>query len=1051
MPDRLGANEISLIDNLSNLANDAMRFGILKKFLIAFLVLSLVPLLIVALHAYRTIVNVGHSAVDNSRKALIEHSTTLLVARASAVAHQVEEFLYARRDDLKSLALLPTEPQVYLAFSRSHQRQIWIRGGTRTMPQQIRRVIPIYREITYTNELGIEEIHIAQDRSVATARSLKLPFRSNFGQEDYFNQARSLPRGKIYVSHLVGRHVRSAEQLQGAQSVEDAYGGVAYSGIIRFAIPVYRDEEFKGVVSLALDHQHLMEFTQHVLPIGSDEIVFPSYASGNYAFMFDDEGWIITHPKFWDIRGYDRDTGLLVDPQSPQFNAARMKAGLIPFNLLHVAFIHPNYRHIALEVLNGKSGMTSTYSVGGVSRVLAFAPIRFGFGEYRKSGFFGGVTLGAQTNVFHQAVDATSDTIREALQQTVKNFGLIILLAGLFVASIAVLIAKSFTRPIHLLAEKANQIGQGNYEVSVNIMSGDELEILGQNFDQMGRQLQKHQQRLMDSLSQLETSKKDIENYNLRLRKQVDILKHIHYISNFLSVNFDQAEVIKTILKTCVEGLGFDRALLYLHNTETRVLECVSAYGFTPTDEKRALGASYQIEQHDCVPTRVFIGGEPIRVDNAQTDTDLTDLDRKIASLSGIQAFAFAPIRTTEQIIGVLGADYATTSRPIGEEEMESLKILANETAMGIERARLMDEAVSERDFIESIFSNMMSGLLVVDQQGCVRAANPKACQLLKIDSAGIIEQPVGQALVDYPPLCEQIELAMSHPGPHNSDFELILPDGSQQFFETTVHLIQGTALSGDNPVILIFRDITGRKKMEKLLRRSDRLVSLGTLAAGIAHEIRNPLTGISLMLDDLHDRLHSRPDERFLMQRALQEIEKLESIVTELLEFAKSPTSRLVPKDLDQILEHTLFLVNKQCKQAGIILKQHTHDPLPPVLLDPEKMKQALLNILLNAINFTPNGGRIDVTTELKEDAGILAAGRCVEVAIADTGPGVDPDDIEFIFDPFFTRNPNGFGLGLSITHTIIEEHQGKIVVENETGKGACFKIFLPVARGDL
>lgn len=500
-----------------------------------------------------------------------------------------------------------------------------------------------------------------------------------------------------------------AEQLQGASKVEDAYGGREFEGIIRFAMPVHRDGRFQGVVSLALDHRHLMALTQHVLPIGTSEVIFPSYTSGNYAFLFDDEGWIITHPKFWDIRGHDPASGQLVDPLSAVYNADAMKAGQIPFNLLHVPFIHRNYQHIAREVM-----------------------------------------------------------------------------AGLVVSLIAVALARSFTRPILMLAEKVAGISRGHFNISVDIHSGDELELLGRNFQDMSHALQDHQQHLLRSLEELEASKRAIETSNRRLLKQVGLLKNIQHVGHMLSLNFVQEQVYSIILETCVAGIGFERALIYLYNPRSRLLECVKTFGFTPEDQARALKAAYEIGKHACAPTQVFTSGKPLVVQDAGSGPDTTPLDRKIASVSQVHAYAFSPIQIGERAIGVLGADNARSRRPISEEEVESLKIIANEAAMAIERARLMDQAVKERDFIESIFTNMMSGLVIVDHNGILTAINHYAERVLKVAAAESIGQPSERVLAAYRPLLAVLTETLQTQAPASRDLALALPDGGRITITTT-------------------------------------------------------------------------------------------------------------------------------------------------------------------------------------------------------------------------------------------------------------------------
>ncbi|MFH1984034.1 MAG: ATP-binding protein [Pseudomonadota bacterium] len=1024
-----------------------MRFGITKKFLFAFLTLSLLPLVILSLYARQKVVQVGEEAFSTTREELVRNASTLLEARARAIAQQVALFLQGSADDLRTLSYLPTDPIVYTGFYQSHQRTIWIRVGDNGASQEIRRPIPLYKEITFAGPDGIERIRIFDAATYDTRRDLNRPFWGPFGEEDYFNQAKALPRGALYVSHLLGRHVREAEQLQGAAGVETAVGGASYDGILRFAMPAYRGPVFAGVVSLALDHRHLMEYTQHVLPLGNREVVFPSYSSGNYAFLFDDAGWIITHPKYWDIRGYDRETGRLVDPTGMDYNESAMKAGYVPFNLLHVPFIHTNYRHVAQEVLAGRSGVTQTASVGGVSRVLAYAPIAFAHGEYRKTGYFGGVTLGAQTDIFHKAVNQSAQRLADGLAHTVRHFAVIILIAGGIVGIIAVILARSFTRPILMLTDKIKEISQGRFDFSVNIHSGDELEILARNFEKMGRELKQKQGDLVLSLEDLKTTKNEIETYSLRLERQVDILKTIHAFSHYLSANFSREEVLDVIVRTCVEGIGFDRALVYLHNKESDRLECVKTYGFDPVVESLARENSYHLTDDDCAQTRVFRSSKPCLVENVTDAVSLTPLDLAIARQSNALSYGFAPVRIGERTIGVLGADYASARKRITTEEMESLKIIANEAGMALERAQLLHKTVAERDFIESIFANMLSGLLVVDHGGRIRSANIKAEEILEAPIRARIGEGAATVLGAFPELLRQITDAITTGKNTNADFQITTAANRQVFLETAVSILNDPQIPDNRSVLLIFRDISRRKRMEQHLNRSDRLVSLGTLAAGIAHEIRNPLTGISLLLDDLHDRMANRTDERLMMQSALEEIEKLEKIVTELLQYASKPTSLLVPKDLDKVIDTSLFFVHKQCAKQGVSLVRTRAERLPPVKLDPEKIKQAILNILLNALHVVGEGGSIHITTRRVAQLDILSGKSGVELSITDTGPGIAPEDINYIFDPFFTRNPEGSGLGLSITHTIIEEHQGKIVADSEPGRGATFRIYFPLA----
>lgn len=844
-----------------------MRFSIRKKFLVAFLILSLAPLFGLSFYARQILIQAGQGVKESSKQALLETSASLLEARARSIARQVELLLEGCREDVAALALLPFDAGLYLDFSRRHQREIWTRTDAPGCGGEVRLQAPLYREITYASPEGVEQIRVLSNEIVTPGRHVAGPFWGAFGREDFFRKARELPPGELYVSHLMGRHVRREEQLRGAADVECAVGGAEYQGIIRFAAPVYRKGAFAGVVSLALDHQHLMEYTQHVLPVGDHEVVFPSYTSGNYAFLFDDEGWIITHPKFWDIRGYDRETGKLVDPTGPRYTEDAMRAGRIPFNLFHVPFIHPNYGRIAEAVLGGESGVTTTSSVGDVPRVMAYAPIRFAEGEFAATGFFGGVTLGARTETFHGPAESSASAIREALDATARNFGGIILATALVVAAVAVFLAGRFTRPIQVLSEQVREVGAGHFDVSVDIHSGDELETLGRGFEKMAAQLERHRRELVRSLKAREASRR---------------------------------------------------------------------------------------------------------------------------------------------------------------------------------------AALRERDFIRTVFANVVSGLAVVGRDGTITTVNRNTERILGLRQGEMEGRSACEVLADMPDLLDLIRKGLDGDPAGAADIDIQTETGRRNIEVTASRMPDGDAGEEAAAVLLVIRDITRRKRMEQMLRRSDRLVSLGTLAAGVAHEIRNPLTGISLMLDDLHDRMVHRQGDQLLMQRAMEEMEKLETIVTELLEFASKPSGDFEWVNLRTVIDNTLFLIKKQCKRQNVLLVENLPDDIPRLRMDPERMKQALLNILLNALNVMPEGGELHIIVLVPEDLEMFQGGRGIEIRVCDTGPGVDPADMDYLFDPFFTRSPSGSGLGLSITHTIIEEHRGKIMVDSKLGRGACFKIFFSLEAED-
>ena len=229
-------------------------------------------------------------------------------------------------------------------------------------------------------------------------------------------------------------------------------------------------------------------------------------------------------------------------------------------------------------------------------------------------------------------------------------------------------------------------------------------------------------------------------------------------------------------------------------------------------------------------------------------------------------------------------------------------------------------------------------------------------------------------------------------------------------------------------------------KKTEAQLIRSEKLAALGQLAAGIAHEIRNPLTSINILIHSLTENLPTKNSRWEDLKVIEEEILRINEIVDQFLRFAK-PASPLFEKaDLIPIFEETLQLLRPQIERGGISV-QKEFESLPRATVDKEQMKQVILNLLMNAIQAMPKASRLGLSGRMSRD------GHWVELTIQDSGIGIPPEDIDKLFDPFFSTKEGGIGLGLSIAHRIIDQHRGKIEVESKPGKGTLFTISLPIS----
>jgi len=229
-------------------------------------------------------------------------------------------------------------------------------------------------------------------------------------------------------------------------------------------------------------------------------------------------------------------------------------------------------------------------------------------------------------------------------------------------------------------------------------------------------------------------------------------------------------------------------------------------------------------------------------------------------------------------------------------------------------------------------------------------------------------------------------------------------------------------------------------KKTEARLIRSEKLAALGQLAAGIAHEIRNPLTSINILIHSLTENLPSGTSHREDLKVIGEEIHRINEIVDQFLRFAKPAPPLLEKTDVFSIFEETLQLLRPQIDKQNIVVEKE-FQALPIILMDREQMKQAILNLLLNAIQAMPGGGHLVLSGRNSED------GQWVYISIQDSGMGISAEDMNKLFDPFFSTKEGGIGLGLSIAHRIIDQHHGKIEVESTPEEGTLFTVWLPIS----
>lgn len=363
---------------------------------------------------------------------------------------------------------------------------------------------------------------------------------------------------------------------------------------------------------------------------------------------------------------------------------------------------------------------------------------------------------------------------------------------------------------------------------------------------------------------------------------------------------------------------------------------------------------------------------------------------------------------------------------------------------------RLEAELASARLRAADILANIRSGILTVDEFGALQYANPTASELLGLPLAAAIGRPIMAELNRVAPVVgSALEYALRE-SVHLSRAEGMLARGDTVFpVGVTTTSDAGDGKHVPRSATAIFQDISDQKRLEQLNLRAQRLEAVAELSASLAHEIRNPLASIQSAVEQMSRRPAATDDERTLGNLIVRESGRLSRVLTEFLDFARVRVTRMEPLDLGQIARGaaTLALAHPSRAERARVDVQVDGGVLPFVG-DEDLLHRAVYNLVLNALQASPAGGVVRVSARAVERAhlpsGVPFDSGAFEIAVADAGPGIDPEIAERLFEPFSTTKPGGTGLGLAVTNRAIVAHRGCVLVDSD-GAGTRFTVLLP------
>ena len=372
------------------------------------------------------------------------------------------------------------------------------------------------------------------------------------------------------------------------------------------------------------------------------------------------------------------------------------------------------------------------------------------------------------------------------------------------------------------------------------------------------------------------------------------------------------------------------------------------------------------------------------------------------------------------------------------DEERTILGTMASFQDLRVEEA-LKQEMASRDQFFVSIMQASMDGLVTLDGSGRIVSWNRGASGHLRSGAGACPRAAHGRfpAALAHP----RAPLERRRPHGHAPVRGEPGPGAAARVWTSSSRAPRSAGRAEARGSSLVLKDVTELKRLQRDLATAENLAELGRLAASVAHEIKNPIAGLRGAME-MMSGVHQPDDPRFaVFQEALAQMRRLDSLVKDLLSFAKPVAVRREATPLGLVLEACMPFVLPSAKEAGVRLDMVVREALPDVLADPQQLQQVFVNLLLNAVQATPNGGLVRLSNERRN--GYLA------VSVTDTGCGIKPELMANIFKPFFTTKHIGTGLGLSIVKRIVNAHGGRIEIQSEAGEGSTFTVLLPVAAG--
>ncbi len=558
------------------------------------------------------------------------------------------------------------------------------------------------------------------------------------------------------------------------------------------------------------------------------------------------------------------------------------------------------------------------------------------------------------------------------------------------------------------------------------------------------------------------SDKKKVEKELIRRNQE---LSRLFFISSAMRSTLELEKLLRMVLTavTMSDGLGFNRAILFMIDEEKNIVKGVMGVGPANSEEAWQIWDRLSIEQKTLPELLQEVEESPLKKDSfldrlsvgmelsLDDDTALTRAvkekkpfniadvhkeplsDAILIQQTGTQSYALIPMISRDRVLGVLWVDNYFNRKPITDEDIRFLSGFSDQVAAAVESARLFEQVKLTEAELENIFESISDMVYFNSKDYEIKSINKAVADKIGMPPEEIIGQK-----------CYKIFHGMDHPWDKCPHHKTVNTKKSYVEELEDPHL-GGTFLISSSPIfnpqdefigtVHVVRDISELKKLREKVATADRMSALGEVAAKVAHEIRNPLVSIGGFSRRLEKKLDGHLQDYASV--ITNEVTRLEGILKEILGYVREVRLTKETTTINSIIKEVVPLFRVGLREKSINLVQSLDKKVNKIEVDINKIKEGLINLVGNAIDAVSENGEIRIKT-YDQDGYVITE-------ISDTGHGVRRDDMPYLFDPFYTTKVTGTGLGLSITHRTIEQHNGKIEVATKEGEGTTFKIYLP------